>query len=93
MKKFFYRVDNGDTVSNVAERFNLLIAELIKDNNLIKDIECGDILYIQPCEKKLYKVQPTDTIEQIAKRFSRSPKEILSDNQIDYIFYGLNIKV
>ncbi len=93
MKKFFYRVAEGDSVLNIAERFNLPMTAVIKDNNLVREVECGDLLLIQPCDRALYKVQATDTVQGLSKRFNVAEQKILQDNGLNYIFYGLNIKV
>lgn len=93
MEKIFYRVSIGDTVLGVAERFNVPATKIIKDNNLDKDIEQGDMLYIEKDESRLYKVLPCDTISSISQKFGVTEEEILSANNIEYVFYGLKIKV
>ena len=93
MEKFFYRVNDGDSVFSVAERFNVSVTALIKQNNLSKEIEAGDLLYIETEPCTLYKVRPEDTALSVAKRFGTSEQKILSDNAVPYVFYGLTIKV
>ena len=93
MKKFFYRVNKNDSVISVANTFNLSPTKIIKDNKLCREIEQGDLLFLQKEECMLYKVQPQDTLCSIAKKFNTTEYKILQDNGIDYIFYGLTIKV
>jgi len=93
MKKFFYRVADGDSVFSVAERFNVPIAILIKDNNLTRDLIAGDLLYIERAECRVYKVMPCDTLCGLARKFNTTEQKILSDNNIEYIFYGITIKI
>ena len=38
MKKFFYRVQAGDSVLSLAQKFNLSVCKIIADNNLKKEI-------------------------------------------------------
>ena len=93
MKKFFYRVEQGDGVLSVANKFNLSPTRLIKDNNLSDEIECGDMLYIESADCVLYTVKPTDTLEKISKRFNVGGQKILLDNSVPYIFCGLTIEI
>ena len=93
MEKFFYRVNDGDSVFSVAERFKVSVTALIKQNNLLREIEAGDLLYIESEPCTLYKVKAEDTIFSLAKKFGTTEQKILSDNCVPYIFYGLTIKV
>lgn len=93
MKKIFYRVNLGDTILSVAERFNIPPTKIISDNNLTGEIEQGDMLYLESEQCTLYKVKPTDTLSSIAKKFKVSEQKILKDNGIEYIFCGLLLKI
>ncbi len=93
MIKFFYRVEEGDTVTGLSKRFCLPTAKLIKLNNLKSEISSGDLLYIEQSETKLYYVKPFDRLEDIASANKISPKELLENNGVEYIFYGLVLDV
>ena len=93
MEKFFYRVEVGDTVSSLSEKYNTPACLIIKQNNLKTEIACGDILYIEKGEQRLYKVKPFDTLSSIAKKFNTTEEKILKDNGVRYIYYGLIICV
>ena len=93
MKKIFYRVNSGDTLLSIAERFNIPATKIIKTNNLSCEVLEGDMLYLESEDCRLYKVQPTDTLQSIAQKFCTTEQAILDENGIDYIFYGLLIKV
>jgi LysM repeat protein len=93
MKKFFYRVNSGDTVLGIAERFNIPVTKIIKTNNLSCEVLEGDMLYLECEDCHLYKVQPTDTLQSIAQKFCTTEQGILDENGIEYIFYGILIKV
>lgn len=92
MKKFLYRVQDGDSVLGLASRFNACLGQLIFENNLTKEICAGDILLIEPMQS-FYRVDITDTIDSLAKRFNTTPEIILSQNKVPYIFAGLVIRV
>ena len=91
MQNFFYRVGKGETVFSVAEKFDIPTLSIINENNLKKELDCGDLLVLNKTPCKVYTVQPTDTLVSIAKRFCTSESQIMLDNGIDYVFYGLKI--
>lgn len=91
MKKFFYRVSEGDSVMSVAKKFSLPVTVIIKLNNLKNEILAGDLLYLESCERTLYKVKPFETEISIGEKFNIPPEKILSDNCVPYLFYGLII--
>ena len=96
MKKFFYRVTDGDTVSILSEKFVVPTCKLIELNNLEREVEEGDILYVEINDErryKTYKVDVRDTLNSIAKKFNTTEEKILLDNNLPYIFYGLIILV
>lgn len=93
MEKFFYRVSANETVFSVANKFDLPLCAIIKDNNLKKEIREGDLLYIERAGDIVYKVTPFDTVCSIAQKFGVKEKDILQKNGVPYIFYGLTIKI
>lgn len=93
MEKFFYRVEDGDSVSKLSEKFNIPACKIIKQNNLRKEIAEGDVLYIERENQRLYRVKPFDTLSAVAEKFCTTEEKILSDNGVKYIYYGLIISV
>ena len=93
MSKFFYRVQPLDTVSSLSKRFNIPPIKIIKDNNLSTEISGGDLLVIDKIDCRTYTVQPFDTPLSLSEKFSVSADEILTENGVDYLFYGLIIKI
>ena len=92
MKKFFYRVSVEDTVFSVARAQKVPLTVLINQNSLTQEISAGDLLYIES-EKEPYIVQPFDTFNSISKRLGVEEAKLRADNGVDYIFYGLSLKV
>ena len=94
MKKFFYRVEVGDSLAKVAKKLGVPVKVIIKQNNLVREIEAGDLLYIEsPLSAKTYIVKPCDTLKSIAKKFNKSQREILDINMIDYVYFSMLIYV
>lgn len=93
MKKFFYRVQKGDSILSLSVKFNECVFKLIEDNQLKKEIESGDVLYIESQQSPLYLVKPQDTLCSISEKFNKDQNLILKENNLPYIFCGLKIKI
>lgn len=92
MKKFFYRVEEGETVLSVSKKFNIPFGVIIFLNKLKGEIEKGDLLYLEKdYSLRSYTVGIHDTIQSISEKFGISPEQILQKNNIPYLFYGLTI--
>lgn len=92
MKKFFYRVGEGDTVFSLSQKFSVPVGIIISLNNLTKEIECGDMLYIEKdCGQTVYSVGLYETAFSIGQKFGISPSVLLKKNRLPYFFYGLTI--
>ena len=92
MKKFFYRVIEGDSIISVCQKFKCSVGTLIYNNNLKKEISAGDILLIEKCDN-LYLVKPTDTIKSLAKKFNKKEQEILDKNHLPYLFCAIYVEI
>ena len=91
MEKFFYRVNQGETVQTVAKKFNLSPISIIKDNYLKEEIQAGDVLIVVKRKYKIYFAEPFDTFFSIAKKFSVSEDTLKNYNPVPYVFYGLGV--
>ncbi len=92
MKKFFYRVEKGDRILNISQKFNIPFCKIILQNGLIREVSEGDLLYLEQDETNtVYTVKPTDTLEKISERFCVKKEEIIEKNGTDFVFYGLKI--
>ncbi len=94
MKKFLYRVNEGDCVCGLAKRFNQSVFDLISDNNLTAEVCAGDILVVNSCQQGLYEVTPGDSISSIAKKVGVTTEKLSLDNgATPYVFYGITLKI
>ncbi len=80
----YYTVQPGDTVYDLAKKFNITANTIIWENNLNRYgfIKPGQKLAILPVTGVTYKVRKYDTIGKIAKKFNVSEEEILKINKI-----------
>jgi murein DD-endopeptidase MepM/ murein hydrolase activator NlpD len=78
-----YRVEDGDTVSSIAQKFGVSIDTIVWENNLksVDAIKVQQILRILPVTGVRYKVSRGETIYSIAKKLQVDPQNI-----IDYPF-------
>ena len=95
MTKFFYRANEGDTVFSLSKKFSIPPVKIIKINMLKKEIQSGDLLYLQTenVSTKKYTVQPFDTLESVSKKLAVDKQKIISLNGVEYLFYGLIIEI
>jgi len=80
----YYTVEGGDTVSTIAEKFNVSTNTLLWENKLgPRDyIKPGDTLTILPQSGVSHQVKSGDTIDKIAKKYSVTTSDILEYNQL-----------
>ncbi len=80
-----YTVREGDSLSQVAEMFDVTTNTIMWANDLTKAsaIQPGDTLVILPIAGVRHVVKSGDTIAAIAKKYEGDVDEILSFNQLD----------
>jgi LysM repeat protein len=80
-----YVVRRGDTLSDIAEMFNVSINTIIWSNNLSnsRDVRPGDTLIILPISGIEHKIVKGDTIKSLAKKYSADADEISQYNGLD----------
>ena len=80
-----HRVDEGDTLYNIAQRYNLSVADLITANNLSgSNIRRGQVLKVASAQPSAqsnirnvsYTVRQGDTLNTIASRFNVDVNDI-----------------
>lgn len=81
---FTYEIENGDTLSDIAEGFGVSLETLLWANNMSSRsvIRPGDRLTILPVDGVTHTVKSGDTIESIAQKYKASPEEVLAYNSL-----------
>jgi murein DD-endopeptidase MepM/ murein hydrolase activator NlpD len=79
-----YKVKSGDTLVDIARRFDISMMTLWWANKLESkdDLHIGQVLRIPPVSGLVYTVKDTDTIESVAAQFKVTPARILKINQL-----------
>ncbi|MCL4366205.1 M23 family metallopeptidase, partial [Patescibacteria group bacterium] len=73
-----YKVETGDTLSSIAQKFNISADTIRWANDLSGDaIKPGQTLKILPLTGVAYTVKSGDTLESVAKKFSAEQQAIL----------------
>lgn len=96
MKNFFYRVKEKDDVLSLSRKFNQCVFNVIADNNLKKEIECGDVLIFRQDEEKpnFYSLSPLEDYQMVAQKFNLSLAELKEKNgNAPYVIFGVDVIV
>lgn len=87
-----YIVEAGDTLSSLAEEFNVSVDTLLWANNLSKGqvLKVGQRLIVPPISGVVHHVKDKDTISSIAKTYKANSEEIIAFNELtgDAIYIG-----
>jgi murein DD-endopeptidase MepM/ murein hydrolase activator NlpD len=80
-----YKVQSGDTISDIAEKFGVSVNTILWANNLSRSssIKVGQNLVILPISGVQHKVASGDTIQAIAKKYKGSVEEVMAYNNLD----------
>jgi surface antigen/plastocyanin len=92
-----YTVTEGDTVSSIAQKFNITTRTLRWANDLTEQetVEAGDTLTILPVDGVLHTVESDDTPQKLADRYKSNARQIVSinDAEVDGLPEGEDIIV
>src|SRR4030067_2184047 len=74
-----YKVQEGDTLSSIAEKFDVSVDTIRWQNDLQSrdQIKLGQTLEILPVTGVLHKVKKGDTVYSIAKKYDSSPQAVV----------------
>lgn len=91
-----YTIQAGDTLSEIAIRYDLSVQELKNLNNLSSDtIYIGQELNVTKANSLTYKVVTGDTLSEIAQRYNLTTQELKTLNNLttDTIYVGQTLRV
>ena len=75
-----YTVQRGDTISSIAEKFDISVDSVLWENNLTENskIKEGQVLQILPITGVAHAVKKGDTVYSIAKKYDVDPQVIVN---------------
>lgn len=80
-----YRVRSGDTLTGIANRFDVSMMTVWWANKLRSksDLKVGQILTIPPVNGVVVTVAATDTLKALATKYAVDPADIVAINELD----------
>lgn len=91
--KFIYRVERGDTVYDIADKFHTTKELLISLNALTEEVRAGEFIVVEKIDGEEYVVKPTDSLQSIAHYSREKSFEIINKNKTDFIYVGQKIYI
>ncbi len=82
---FIYTVENGDTLSTIAQRFHIKKETLMAENNLWNPnrLRVGAKIKVLPVDGLSHVVKKGETIEKIAKKYKVEMETLITQNQLE----------
>jgi len=79
-----YEVEEGDSLGQIAAKFDITLETLLWANNLNKDsiIKPGQKLIISPVSGVIHHVKTGDTVSEIAQKYKAKTEDIKSFNEL-----------
>ncbi|MCR4328750.1 MAG: M23 family metallopeptidase [Patescibacteria group bacterium] len=91
-----YKVERGDTISGIAQKFDVSIETVSRANPDVKtrQLQVGAVLHIPAVSGVVYSVREGDSVESIADAFGVAPSRIREANHgIDMAMIGQGIRL
>lgn len=95
-----YRVEDGDTIENIAKRFGTTIEDLMFANNIDEgNLRASSEIVVPDASKKYfeyYTVEKGDSLYGIGRRYNINPELLASLNGLnysDYIYPGQTVMI
>lgn len=81
---FVYKVQEGDTLSSIAQKYSVTVNTVIWANDLSSDsvIKPGDEVFILPITGIQHKVADGESVKSLAKKYKSSEEKIIAFNEL-----------
>ena len=80
-----YIVEEGESLTEISNKFSTTEILIISDNCLKCQPLEGEALYIKSYALT-YMVKPADTLDSVSQKFNVSKEELLRINRVNYIY-------
>lgn len=91
--KFIYKVESGDSIFSIADKFHTTKELIIRLNALTEDVRVGEFIIIEKVQGEEYIVKPTDSLRQIAHYNNEKSFEIINKNKTNCLYVGQKIYI
>jgi len=93
-KAFYYRVQVGDKLESLMQKFNTCKENILRNNSNIP-LYAGEWIYIKQNEFVLHFVKPMETLDDIVKKYNTTIEKIKEDNNLktEKLFIGQQLKI
>ncbi len=88
LDEFYYKVQKGDSLSSLADKFHTTESVIIKNNRLSSDVKDGELIFITKIKGEKRVVMPYDSLEKLCDYDKVKIDEVVRKNMIDYLFVG-----
>ncbi len=93
LKVFVYRVEEGDTLYRIAEKYHTTRQILISVNGLTGEPEKGRLIVVERAEGERYVVKPGDTFGGLAGGNREKVFALMNKNKTDELYAGQMIYI
>ncbi len=91
--KFIYKVESGDTLFSLAEKFCSTVQAIVAENSLDGELERGQLIIIPKLKGVKRIVRPKEDVYDIADGDEKLAFEIMKKNEIRFVYVGQTIYV
>lgn len=93
LKVFVYRVEEGENLYRIAEKFHTTRQILISVNGLTEEPEKDRLIIVERAEGERYVVKPGDTFFELAGRDGEKAFALMNKNKTDELYAGQTIYI
>ena len=90
---FVYKVESGETVFSLADKFHTTVEVIVKNNALTEDVKKGQFVIIERLDGEEYYVKPKDSVLKIANGNDEKKLQIIAKNKIEYLYVGQKLYI
>ena len=87
-ESFIYKVESGDSLSGIAEKFHTTENAIIKENCLTEEPTAGQYIVVTKISGRRYVVRPKDDLYSLAGGDRDKMLEITAKNRTDELYVG-----
>lgn len=94
-KDLLYTCNTDDTLESVAQKFNITVSDILRDNPLFSSVYPGCMLYLTGLGRRKVIVAPLQNLDDIARENNVSVESIIKANNLHSknVFVGMQLYI